>query len=119
MNIQNFLKGYKTYIVAAFSAVYGIVDKHGSFNQLLPYVLTGLGLATLRAAIAKAEQAVNALEAKLPATVQTVVVPVTNAVEQELNAAVDAATGVADAGSKPTTVVVAPVVQPDTPTTSK
>jgi hypothetical protein len=92
METFNLLKGYKTYLVAAATAVYGVVARHSSLQVLAPYVLTGLGLAALRAAVAKVEQGVAALESKLPTSVQTVVDPVVKKVEKAVNDDVAAAT---------------------------
>lgn len=52
MNIFEFLKGKKTYIVGSLMIILGLLQGN---NEL---ILQGLGLLTLRAGIAKTEQAV-------------------------------------------------------------
>lgn len=100
MNVLNLLKGYKTYLIAAVTVVFGVVDKHNQSAVLMAYVLTGAGLAALRAAVAKVEEAITKIETKLPPSISAVVTPVVAAVESEVDAAVDAASGVASTNSK-------------------
>lgn len=92
----NFLKGYKTYLVGAATALYGIVAHHQSLNTLAPYLFSGLGLLALRAAVAKVEQVVAAVELKVNAVVRTlppveqaVVAPIVATAEDDI-AAVEA-----------------------------
>lgn len=85
MNTLNFLKGYKTYLIAVLTAVYGIAAHNASLSVLAPYLLSGLGLAALRAGVGKVEAAIASLEAKLPAKVQKVVDPVVKAAEDVVN----------------------------------
>ena len=81
----NYLSGYKTYLIAFVTTVYGIFWHHTSVSTLAPYLLSGLGLAALRAAVAKIEAVVAAIEAKLPTSIANEVKPIVANVENDLN----------------------------------
>jgi hypothetical protein len=53
------LDGKKTHIVAALTVIYGLyeafVASGGTWHTLMPWLLSGAGLAALRVAVAKLE----------------------------------------------------------------
>jgi hypothetical protein len=82
--MNNTLSGYKTYLVALVTAVYGVIAHHKSISTVAPYLLGGAGITTLRVAVAKVEAGIARLEAKLPSPVAAVVDPVVTSVESKV-----------------------------------